>query len=713
MNQRISLLFSAFFSLAISLILVYVLRSEGLLEPYELKLFDSFVLASQEQSVSEEITLVTISEEDIQELEQYPLSDLQLTQFLETIIAAQPRVIGLDLVRNLAVTDKNLSPSENQLAYLQLQTLFSQTNNLYGISKITATPDFSSIPGSSALSQAGRLTAADLVLDKDGVARRGNLYPDYEQYIPGLGLKTALSYLEPEGIYPQAASSQAAQVCPLPKDYPQSGWLQLGSQVLCPLTPQFGGYATHSDSGYQILINWSSCQHNSFPSVSISDIFEGSFDPELLKERLVLIGNISLSGKDLFLTPCSHNTGNTPKQMPGVEIQAHLARQIIGIAQGTTKPISSWSEREEIAWIVLWAIGWQTLLSSFFRFKSLLFGLFSGIALAMAIAFLYYLDLYFLVTRSLWLPLFPGWLCFVFQFIFTLILFSQYRSKQINASLELQVKERTLSLQQALDNLQKVQQQMIAQGKLNFLGKNTIYISHEIRNPLGVIELANLLSKQLINNLAQLESLSHEQATFAQLLDNAHQIEQNIERINRIIVLLNEQVKSDERPALDCHLNQVLEEALKITIYSFGIRHHWTEVIQIETNYDDHLPPVQLYRSDFERAVCNLIDNSLYSLKQKQTRHPDFVPQLLLTTKKLDDEQVQVIVEDNGEGIAPEEEKKIFEEFYSTKGEEGTGLGLFIVKQIIEGKHEGQLALETKLGEFTRITITLLLTKKN
>lgn len=56
---------------------------------------------------------------------------------------------------------------------------------------------------------------------------------------------------------------------------------------------------------------------------------------------------------------------------------------------------------------------------------------------------------------------------------------------------------------------------------------------------------------------------------------------------------------------------------------------------------------------------------------------------------------------------------EFFEEFYTTKGCQGTGLGLFIVKQIIEGKHGGKLTLETEWGEFTRFTITIPLTKIN
>ena len=133
-------------------------------------------------------------------MEQYPLSDHKLAQILTQIIEAQPRVIGLDLIRNFAVYDQNLSKEENQEAYEQLPTIFRQNDNLYGIAKITEAEGFSSIPGATTLEEVGRLTAADLVLDQDGVARRGNLYPSYEKAIPSLGLGVALKYLENEGI---------------------------------------------------------------------------------------------------------------------------------------------------------------------------------------------------------------------------------------------------------------------------------------------------------------------------------------------------------------------------------------------------------------------------------------------------------------------------------------------------------------------------------
>ena len=128
--------------------------------------------------------------------------------------------------------------------------------------------------------------------------------------------------------------------------------------------------------------------------------------------------------------------------------------------------------------------------------------------------------------------------------------------------------------------------------------------------------------------------------------------------------------------------------------------------LKLATDYDFNLPLIKLYRYDFERAICNLIDNSLFSLKKKWENHPDYSPKLLIMAKYLDG-QVELIVEDNGLGIEPEDEKEVFQEFYTTKGDQGTGLGLFIVKEIIEGKHDGKLTLTTKWQEFCRFTITI------
>ncbi len=271
-------------------------------------------------------------------------------------------------------------------------------------------------------------------------------------------------------------------------------------------------------------------------------------------------------------------------------------------------------------------------------------------------------------------------------------------------SLKATIEQLTQELQTKEQELESTQKLLQQQNKFNSLGKNIAYIIHDIRSPLGAINLTNLLSLQLIQNLLVAESLSEQQSTLTQLLNNSHLIKDYFKKANNIIDSLIREYDSSELDSSD--LTEVITQSLDMTIASFKVENDWTIPLEIETDFDDDEIPTQLYLSDFERAICNLINNSLYSLKQKQIINPKFTPRLSLSVEQLE-RQLRIIIEDNGEGIKPEDESKIFEEFYTTKGNQGTGIGLFLVKQIIEEQHQGTLTLETSYGDFARFIITL------
>ena len=113
------------------------------------------------------------------------------------------------------------------------------------------------------------------------------------------------------------------------------------------------------------------------------------------------------------------------------------------------------------------------------------------------------------------------------------------------------------------------------------------------------------------------------------------------------------------------------------------------------------LPPVQLDQSQFKQALLNLIINGVQAMEDGGT--------LTVRAKPLN-EGIQIDVEDTGQGIEPEQLDKIFDLFISTK-EEGTGVGLTIVKQIIEG-HGGRVKVESNPGQDTKFSISLPTTQK-
>jgi signal transduction histidine kinase len=104
-------------------------------------------------------------------------------------------------------------------------------------------------------------------------------------------------------------------------------------------------------------------------------------------------------------------------------------------------------------------------------------------------------------------------------------------------------------------------------------------------------------------------------------------------------------------------------------------------------------------------VFINLLDNSIYALKEKVNLSPDeFIPEIQVHLKTLSD-QVLLSFEDNGTGISTAHMGHVFEEFYTTKpAGDGTGLGLSIAKGTVE-KNGGHIDLITEYGHYTKINI--------
>lgn len=118
------------------------------------------------------------------------------------------------------------------------------------------------------------------------------------------------------------------------------------------------------------------------------------------------------------------------------------------------------------------------------------------------------------------------------------------------------------------------------------------------------------------------------------------------------------------------------------------------EIIQ---DMHEVLPPVLIDVVEIKRVLMNLISNAI--------KHNEKGVKVTVGARKKEN-NIEVFVNDNGKGISPEVESKIFERFLTQKGKIGAGLGLYISKQIIEA-HEGKIWFDTKEGEGTTFYFTL------
>ncbi|MBE9040617.1 CHASE2 domain-containing protein [Oscillatoriales cyanobacterium LEGE 11467] len=308
---------------------IVLLGYTGIFQLLEWAAFDRFFLWRPDESMDERIVVVAIEEEDLAHIGEWPIPDGVLAELVEAINRYQPRAIGLDLYRDLPV-----EPGHDVWV-----EVMASTQNLIGVEKAVG----EAVAPPPTLAQVDRVGLADLVLDADGKIRRGLLshYDSQNQIKLGLGVKLSLMYLEAQGIHLESVDAQKQH-------------LKLGRAEFVPLGAYDGSYVRANRAGYQILLNYRG-QIDRFRWVSMREVLEGRVSPELMRDRLVLVGSTAQSLNDRYPTPYSSNLIRTPERMPGVIIHANLASHILSAALDGRASIRVLPESMEWLWISLWS----------------------------------------------------------------------------------------------------------------------------------------------------------------------------------------------------------------------------------------------------------------------------------------------------------------------------------------------------------------------
>jgi len=365
--------------------LVLALRFTGGLQLLEWAALDQFFRLRPPESMDSRLVIVGIDESDIQKLGKWPMSDHVMARLLTKIKQQQPRAIGLDIFRDLAV----------EPGHQELVQLFNTTPNLIGIETHPDRRHDSGVNPSPALSQRDQVGFNNVIVDADDKLRRAWLYTNENGKTQrSLAMKLALLYLNQQGITPEEAVSNP--------DY-----LQLGRGVFPRFDSNDGGYVRADAGGYQILLNFRD-PARSFKTVSLYDVLEDRVPANLMRDRVVLVGATAVSLRDFFSTPYSGapiNFGtpsplSTPTQTAGVEVQATIVSHLLSAALDGRSSIMVWNETQEWGWIFLWSyvgaiLSWSLRSLRWTPIAVVLIG--SGLAVGCYLAFL----------AGWWLPLVP------------------------------------------------------------------------------------------------------------------------------------------------------------------------------------------------------------------------------------------------------------------------------------------------------------------
>lgn len=292
------------------------------------------------------------------------------------------------------------------------------------------------------------------------------------------------------------------------------------------------------------------------------------------------------------------------------------------------------------------------------------------------------------------------------------------------AELEARVEERTadinnknVQLADALENVKATQRQMIAQEKLASLGSLTAGIAHEIKNPLNFVSNFATLAAGMTEDLAeevndrqdQLDPEFFEEVTemLADLNTLTSKIHHHGKRADSIVVnmLQHSRNGTGEREAVD--INAVVAESVNLAYH--GMRAKQSEFnLDFDNDYDDSVGTIQAMPQALSRVFLNIASNACYAIYQKQVAEGKAFKPLLKVRTRRQNGQIEVHIRDNGPGISPEMQEKIFEQFFTTKPTgEGTGLGLSLSYNIVVEQLGGTLTVESEEGIYTDFIVTL------
>ena len=265
----------------------------------------------------------------------------------------------------------------------------------------------------------------------------------------------------------------------------------------------------------------------------------------------------------------------------------------------------------------------------------------------------------------------------------------RYIARWQNEKLERTVEERTRQLQQAVRQLKETQQQVLQQERLHALGTMASGVTHDFNNALSVIigfgEMA-LQECDKAGNGSNVERYVRPMVVAA--LDGA-----------KVVTRLREFYRpgGHEEPKAAVDLNTLVDQAITITEPKWKAQRLGVGVrVEIKAELAT-VPPAAGDAAELREALANLIFNAVDAM-------PRGGPITIRTFAE--DDRVMLSVTDTGVGMSKDVQRRCLDPFFTTKGEQGTGLGLAMVYGIVE-RHGGSLTIESEEGQGTTFVLSL------
>jgi len=258
---------------------------------------------------------------------------------------------------------------------------------------------------------------------------------------------------------------------------------------------------------------------------------------------------------------------------------------------------------------------------------------------------------------------------------------SEKELKKERSNLEIRVEERTREIQQL--QIEKMTQVY----HFAELGRLSSGIFHDLINPLMAISL----------NIEQIRKTSEKNESLKTIENSINKATIANDKMQKLIESIRKQMSNQDSDEYFL-INKEIKDSIEILNYK-------AKKSNIEVIFNEKNDLVMFGDSiKFNQIITNIISNSIDSFQNKNTRN------IIEITSEKTDKKIEIIIKDNGCGIPDEIQAKIFDPFFTTKKTgKGTGIGLFLVKEIINKHFEGDIVVKSKINKGTAFIISFLL----
>lgn len=259
---------------------------------------------------------------------------------------------------------------------------------------------------------------------------------------------------------------------------------------------------------------------------------------------------------------------------------------------------------------------------------------------------------------------------------------------------------------QFYEDMKKTHAQLLKTEKMATIGTMADGLSHQINNRLhamGFIAGDLLDTVQLKKNSTPPPEVK---GVLEELEEGLGKIIDNVKRGGEIVEGLLKYTRKGDQGFEDIELDKLINASLEMVQFKIKLGE-----IEFLREYPKDTPLIRGNFTQLQEVFFNMIDNAYDAMMQRKAEEKDdgYKPQLRVRAER-DGPYLNVTVLDNGIGVKDDDEEKLFTPFFTTKfaaSKKGTGLGLYVIKKLIEDNHKGKVRFESEYMKGTRFMLQL------